>query len=280
MKNTYSTYIPKWLPKQIRQLPCDEFACVANYTINQELEREIVPINTTLAGAYTNMSHWWAWKFGRINHYFLAPGLANFLIGSVKELSPDYCKALPECEPIPAPSEDLLFSDLRNHKQIQGAFAIHFPVSEGQQTLIVSPDFVAPLSYTAHQKGYFTATDSSLNCVCLNKDARKLEDNLNPRTLEIAKIVFGLSLYMDAFPDVVVPSADGQIHKVKKYTGSRQIIGMNKVAREESANSVSPHWRRGHYRLLQSETFTRKAGQTVYVKGCFVKGKSFDVTEG
>jgi hypothetical protein len=82
---------------------------------------------------------------------------------------------------------------------------------------------------------------------------------------------------MDAYPEMVVDAGQANIHEIKHYHGSRNEIHSNDVVREEARCSMSPHWRRGFFRLLLSEKFVHKKGQSVYVKGSFVKGKANDV---
>ena len=98
-------------------------------------------------------------------------------------------------------------------------------------------------------------------------------------TLWIARLVFGLSLYMDAFPETVVHAGNDDVHHIRHYDGPRHIVARNAVVDEERRQGVSPHWRRGHFRLLASARFVHKQGQTVYVRGTFVKGQAFDVLE-
>ena len=100
-----------------------------------------------------------------------------------------------------------------------------------------------------------------------------------PGSDKMARLLFGLSLYMDAFPDAVVEAGADSVHQIKHYSGARHIVNRNEIVDEEHRHSVSPHWRRGHFRLLTSAKFIRKQGQTVYVRGTFVKGKAFDVVD-
>jgi hypothetical protein len=99
---------------------------------------------------------------------------------------------------------------------------------------------------------------------------------LNDRAKEALKLVCGFSLYIDAFPEMVQPHTEGGLN-FKMWSGSRNIVACNDVARADIQHSVSPHYRRGHFRILTSDRYVRKKGQTVYVKGAFIKGKAFDV---
>lgn len=232
------------------------------------------------------------WKFRRVTHYFLAPGVAEFCVSSVKEFSVDYCKRLPFCAPVMAPPNRCGFRycapvDICPPGTIQGGFAVHFPVKERQRSVMVIPDAFIPAPYKPSANTndgddyialhyYFIANDGedtllmqpTADFICGNEGAKW-----------IAGLVFGLSLYMDAFPDVVVEAGTESIHQINHYDGARRVICRNEIVDEEHLHSVSPHWRRGHFRLLSSERFVHKKGQTVYVRGTFVKGMAYDVLD-
>lgn len=90
-------------------------------------------------------------------------------------------------------------------------------------------------------------------------------------------IVLNLAMYMDAFPNTVRDGAPVLPSKASRPVDRKQshIIGTSSVIKEVFRHSsVSPHMRRGHFRLLSDERYTHKQGQTVYVKPTMVKGKS------
>ncbi len=214
------------------------------------------------------------WKFRSIEHFFLAPGVAEFCASSVKEFSHDYCKRLPACKSVNGPGQTT--------QTQQGGFAIHFPAKERQRSVMVIPDALLPTwgndQAHAFKRYYFVANDSE-DTVFMQQSTPDEIFNGEPQQAWLAKLVFGLSLYMDAFPDAVVEAGAENIHQIKHYDGARHIVNRNEIIDEEQKHSVSPHWRRGHFRLLASAKFVRKQGQTVYVRGTFVKGKAFDVMD-
>lgn len=234
------------------------------------------------------------WHFRPIKHFFLDHGVADFCAESVKECSEEYSKRLPLCDPVDMPSNKKYpfvaplsyFSDVPENK-MQGGFAIYFPAKENRNSLMVIPEGLIPAPTIAGQtqgldgalKFYFIASDSENTLLMsrnpANDDLGVIGGDDGSRWL--TKLVFGLSLYMDAFPDAVVISSDDKIHNRHYYRGTRSIVTRNEIVDEEQSRSVSPHWRRGHFRLLTSKMFIHKQGQTVYVRGAFVKGKAFDV---
>ena len=66
---------------------------------------------------------------------------------------------------------------------------------------------------------------------------------------------------------------------LRHYKGEQRQIGRSPVMEHEEKQARSPHWRRGHFRVLQSEKYTHKRGQTVFVKGTFVRGTAFDILD-
>jgi hypothetical protein len=238
------------------------------------------------------------WRFRPITHYFLQPGVAEFCVSSVKEFSPEYCKRLPVCTPVDfpvagreypfvAPLARIGLGD--SFSKIQGGFAVHFPASERQKSVMVIPEARIPipehaLPVTEQGKGriaflaYFFASNDGEDTNLMQPSA-PIDFNSDDNARWQARLVFGLSLYMDAFPDAVVAADDSNVKHVGHYTGARHMVSRNEIVDEEHRHSVSPHWRRGHFRLLSSVKFVRKQGQTVYVRGTFVKGEAFAVMD-
>lgn len=245
---------------------------------------------------YVDLSVEFLWKYRKIKHYFLAPGVADFCVSSVKELNSDYCKTLPRCDPVKKPCcldgqwfiENLEAFGRGPSNLILGGFAIHFPVKERTRSIMVIPNMLVPVppecipNNVTRQGGtmsFFFAAADGKNVVLSNKSANYKVFGADETSYWMPKLVFGLSLYMDAFPDTVVTAGVESVHNIKHYSGSTHLVGRNDIVDEEASHSVSPHWRRGHFRLLSSEKFVRKHGQTVFVRGAFVKGKAFDVLD-
>jgi hypothetical protein len=202
-----------------------------------------------------------AWKYTRADHYFLSPGVAAFCAGSVKCFSAEYSARLPICPRI----------DVSEYGGgcVPGVFFVHFPAPEFPRSICVQP-------LEADSPWFFSLTDGGKVLFCPRETPA---ENVPQETRANAALVFGLSLYMDAFPDAVVPAADGQIHVAKHYHGARHTVARVPAVGDEERNQVSAHWRRGHFRLLTSPKFVHKQGQTVWIHGTFVKGTAFDVLE-
>lgn len=224
------------------------------------------------------------WRFRKLEHYFLAPGVAEFCAGSVKEFSGAFAKRLPACDLVDGSRTDpvcfpfpLDWFSAGPAGKIQGGFAIHFPADEDNRSVIVIPEALMPGPNGECIRWYCAATDGDAAHMSNHQNGQSADGG--NRSAWIGRLVYGVSLYMDAFPDAVVEVDADAIQQCKYYRGRRRFVGRNEIVEEEHRHGVSPHWRRGHFRLLSSERFVRKSGQTVYVRGTFVKGKAFAVLD-
>jgi len=68
--------------------------------------------NWNFQTAYIDSLMLFLWRFRKLQHFFLAPGVAEFCVSSVRELTTDYCKRLPVCEPVEAPHSTAAWSTL------------------------------------------------------------------------------------------------------------------------------------------------------------------------
>lgn len=231
------------------------------------------------------------WKYRQLEHYFLAEGLSKFLISAVPEYTTDYCRKLPCAERTPQEAEehartskepnivykkdvDTGLYRIFDEKKPVG-FAIHFPAKERSRSVVVLPDPSAiDLTAGGVRRWFFAATDGEDVCLMQIMPGQLGDGDW------ICRLVFGFSLYIEAFPETVVPSSIENIHKVGHYDGKKHIVQLNNVVRTENERAAtSPHFRRGHFRVLNSERFTKKHGQVVFVKGCFVRGHAYQVLE-
>lgn len=230
------------------------------------------------------------WKYRPLEHYFLAEGLSQFLVSSVPDFTIDYCRKLPCSQRSPEEAQKHWKNGIHwrnleetgafrlHEKERPVGFAIHFPFKERQRSVVVFPDATMamrlPQDKWSIAKWFFAATDGDDICVM----------QIEPGALGcgdwISRLVFGFSLYIEAFPETVVSAEVGDIHKVSHYAGSRRLVGSNEIVQSENERAASsPHFRRGHFRVLHSERYTKKRGHIVFVKGCFVRGHAYEVLE-
>lgn len=121
--------------------------------------------------------------------------------------------------------------------------------------------------------GTLVISDGKSLTVSRNAATREL-DELKPEF----RIVFGLALYATCFPNAVREGFPDFAKHPAHYKGKHcSTIGL--VPQIVEHDGPSPHFRNGHYRLLQSERFTNKRWQIVFVRETFVQGKVKTVTE-
>lgn len=220
------------------------------------------------------------WRYAKIDHYFLDEGVAEFCSSSVDKCTRDYFGVLPSTGMVDIPNKD------GNPMSTTNGIAFHFPTTDKymQSSIVVIPKFffVDQRVSSGSINWEFSATDGS-NLVLADPDGkgRNVGDpspwkhKEDEESKELERLVYGISLYMDAFPDSVV-EADN-IKKIGHYDGIKKKIRKCEHVSVESERSSSPHWRRGHFRVLTSERYKNKRYQTVFVKGSFVKGRAFQV---
>jgi hypothetical protein len=82
------------------------------------------------------------------------------------------------------------------------------------------------------------------------------------------KICLNFLMYISAFPDLLVNEAPS-IAMIRPQGSSRTLketCGISNYLKDD----VSPHFRRGHFRILRHERFGENKMKSVYVKPCFV----------
>ena len=88
---------------------------------------------------------------------------------------------------------------------------------------------------------------------------------------QLLPLVVNMLLYIQAFPESVIDKApEGQA--TEYYRNKCHTIRTSSTILEHGGKT--PHFRRGHFRLLSSERFINKRGQIVFVHSSFVGGKA------
>ena len=102
-----------------------------------------------------------------------------------------------------------------------------------------------------------------------------VEERKNP----LARLFYNTLFYIEAFPDCVV---DGTIEEKHAFDRFYKAKNRMKLATHESLvshDSVTPHFRRGYFKRLDSKFFKNKRGQVIFVRSTFVKGKAVTVMD-
>lgn len=292
--STFSDYLWSVYRKHLHKVTEEKFVKVWDKVAMAMVETEYNHVQPDyLAEAFAQIRNCllFAWKFRAIEHYFLSPGLREFLISSVPNLTTDYCRKLPTAILAPADypdphkpisrsinpgfseKEEALIKIPITESSSPRAFALHFPVKESAKSIIVWPDAYLWNDHEQANMLWFFAASDGADLIL----AEPTTEDFGPAT-DMAKVVYGFSLYLEAFPETVVEAGSENVHKLNHYNGQPRLVKCNRIAQTENEDAaISPHFRRGHFRVLHSERFTKKQGQVVFVKGCFVKGKAYEV---
>lgn len=188
------------------------------------------------------------------SHYFIDSAVSEFAQQSVKDFSEVY-------------RDDAFFSSL--------PIALHFPCTERRNSWVLLPDCDPYLfSIVGPEIGSFRVNRTGQGQVHSidGVDGTELE-TVQSKFDSIWRLLFGLSLYVRAFPECV---NEMQTNPMPWLQGARRMIGRHAIIEEEESRSVSPHFRRGHFRVLKSERY-HEPGRVVFVKGTFVKGRAYHV---
>ena len=81
-----------------------------------------------------------------------------------------------------------------------------------------------------------------------------------------------LLIYIDAFPESVTDGVPKDCSDTHIRRDMASVISTAKQIKSMVTNGICPHLRRGHFRFLQSDKFTNKRFQTVYVKPAIIGG--------
>lgn len=230
------------------------------------------------------------WKFGKTTHYFLDEGVYEFCVNSIKDVSYEYTNNLPVGnDPKIGVSENLdllmMFSDhfqetFKNafapHKD-RGTLMIHFPFSEKNKSVFIMRNYFFP-NYEQSNKqrklvsSLYEIAATDANDVLLIKLGDMKPDNNDADYMNLLKFILGFNLYIQAFPESVKPANIGEVKNPSMYSGRSIRVKKSDVMMEENRNTISPHFRRGHFRLLSSDRYKEK--RSVFVRGTFVKGSA------
>lgn len=155
-------------------------------------------------------------------------------------------------------------------------FALHLPnEADGYAfSLVIEEDDSIEL-YFSHGENGGRMADKYYN------DLNKENDTVSLTILKMFRLALNTIAYMSCFPDCVVDGVpkDIFIKNIGKTDRNITFHLSDKIKDiENSSTSKIPHFRKGHFRLLQSDYFTNKKGQIVFVAETMVKGKAKTVS--
>lgn len=106
-----------------------------------------------------------------------------------------------------------------------------------------------------------------------------IDHSLKSSILKYIRFVAGLGMYLSCFPEMLKdgPPDDVKHPSYHQYADIKTVGISPQVRIHSERGEVTPHFRRGHFRVLRSEQFTKKRFQVVFVRQCFVKGEAVTI---
>ena len=104
------------------------------------------------------------------------------------------------------------------------------------------------------------------------------QDTKSENVEKTERVILNLFLYMSAFPECVKEGAPS-LSKGSVEGSALRVCESNAIKRVYERGPVTPHMRRGHFRVLRSERYTKKRNAVVYVAPTMVRGKADTITE-
>ncbi|WP_345954777.1 hypothetical protein [Mucilaginibacter sp. PAMB04168] len=112
-------------------------------------------------------------------------------------------------------------------------------------------------------------------------DLTKQNDTTSLTILKMFRLALNTIAYMNCFPDCVTDGVPKDLFEPSVRNTDRNItFHISEKIRDigNSTTSKMPHFRKGHFRVLQSDYFANKKGQTIFVAETMVKGKAKTVS--
>lgn len=107
------------------------------------------------------------------------------------------------------------------------------------------------------------------------------DDSSEPQVKETWRIICNLMLYMLAFPECIKQSPPPILKELRNGYNQTCVESSDKIKDCYGLKkNVSPHFRRGHIRILKHEKYKHKQFSAVYVKPTMVRGKAETIIYG
>jgi hypothetical protein len=112
-------------------------------------------------------------------------------------------------------------------------------------------------------------------------ELNKKNDQTSLTILSMFRLAINTIAYMKCFPDCVADGVPNNLFEKSVGKADRNVTFQLSEKIKEIGNSSTskiPHFRKGHFRLLQSDYFAKKKGDVVFVGETMVKGKAKTVS--
>ncbi len=113
-------------------------------------------------------------------------------------------------------------------------------------------------------------------------DVNKKKDEISITQGKMFRLAINTIAYMNCFPDCVTDGVPQNLFERSEDLSARNFTlqSSNKIKENEgSKQSKIPHFRKGHFKFLQSDYFVHKKGQLIFVTDTMVKGKAKTISK-
>ena len=214
------------------------------------------------------------WRYRRLHHFFMAPGAAAHC-SSLEPLPLDYSSpnvyGLPACLPVRHPPQTYYhWFTGGDSRCIPGGFVLHFPIEEGQRSILVVPSasrrvFEDPQGPQAHL--YHNQNWQFMACDGRSWTAWRRGISVGDgRTQELDRLVLGFGAYYAANQENFT---EAEIHDTKFELGPYR--GDHTAVKTGSLRTVIPHTVPNYQRKYRHWRYTNMRGQVGWVNGYCVK---------
>ncbi|WP_017496769.1 hypothetical protein [Flavobacterium sp. WG21] len=161
-------------------------------------------------------------------------------------------------------------------KHVVYRFALHLPYeSEGYAfSLSLENDGSVELFFSLGENGGRMSDKFYV-------DTNKKVDKISLTILKMFRLAINTIAYMNCFPDCVTDGVPHNLFERSEDKSAKNFtFQLSEKIRDNENSQLSkiPHFRKGHFRLLQSDYFANKKGQIVFVAETMVKGKAKTVS--
>ena len=134
---------------------------------------------------------------------------------------------------------------------------VHFLITKGQYNEILITDGDKILSF-----------NKDLFCNYKKNEISDYEKNL-------LNLVLNTISYLQAYPENILDQPpDERIEDKVDPKNTKTITVSKEISDYLKDTELTPHLRRGHFRLLNSDYYKHKKGQVIFIRSSFVKGKA------
>lgn len=163
-------------------------------------------------------------------------------------------------------------------KCVKYTFGLHVPYETNGYAFSLS-------LYENNTIELFFSHNHSINGLTSDKfyiDQNGKQDEKSLTSSKMFRLAINTIAYMKCFPECVAEGVPKiTLEKNEKRSERNVIFSVSEKVTDSDRTQVSkiPHFRKGYFRLLQSNYFTHKQGQLVYVTETMVKGKAKTISK-